>query len=229
MWQVPRIWEDGEAWILGGGPSLPRQFNVPEKLISSVLGGTSPQVYSPYMKALHDKHVIGVNASYLIGNWIDFVFFGDKGFLLAHQAALASFQGVKVSCHPRTNEIDWIKFLPRDKNHASGISTNPMKVSWNGNSGAAAISLAAHTGVKRIILLGFDMKLGAGNRQHWHDVYGRGISMDERRRRKLPFHKHLRGFPVIAKDAKRMGIEILNANMDSAIECFPKVTVKELL
>ena len=45
----------------------------------------------------------------------------------------------------------------------------------------------------------------------------------------MPFHRHLRGFPQIAKDAKQMGVEILNASPDSAIECFRKVTVKELL
>ena len=229
MWQVPRIWEGGDVWILGGGPSLPRQFDVPGRVIQSVVRGTSPNVYSPYMNALHDKHVIGINVSYLIGNWIDFVFFGDSGFLLKHQEALSKFQGIKVSCHHRTHDMKWIKFLARDKNHGHGITSNPMKISWNGNSGAAAISLAAHTGAKRIILVGFDMKLSAGNNQHWHDIYGRGTSVDERRRKKMPFHKHLRGFPQIAKDAKRMGIEILNACPDSAIECFPKVTAKELL
>jgi hypothetical protein len=45
----------------------------------------------------------------------------------------------------------------------------------------------------------------------------------------MPFHKHLHGFPEIAKDAKRMGVTILNASPDSAIECFKKVNVKDLI
>ena len=223
------MWEGGDVWIIGGGPSVPRQFGIPNRIIHSVVKGTSPQVYSPYMSALHDKHVIGVNVAYLLGDWIDLVFFGDSGFLLKNQEALAKFQGIKVSCHPRTNDVKWIKFLPRDKSHSHGISSNPMKVSWNGNSGAAAISLAAHTGAKRIVLLGFDMKLSSGNNQHWHDLYGRGTTFDDRRRKKMPFHRHLRGFPPIAKDAARMGIEILNACPDSAIECFTKCNVNDLL
>ena len=229
MWQVPRLWEEGDVWIIGGGPSVPRQFNIPKKIFQSVVRGTSPSVYAPYMSALHDKHVIGVNVAYLLGDWIDFVFFGDKGFLLTHQEALSKFQGLKISCHPRTNEMKWVKFLARDKQHPSGITSNPMKVSWNGNSGAAAISVAAHTGARRIILLGFDMKLSEGNNQHWHNIYGRGTHFDQRRLKKLPFHRHLRGFPPIAKDAKRMGIEIINASPDSAIECFRKVHINELL
>ena len=229
-WQVPHIWEEGDVWIIGGGPSVPKQFDVPEKIIHSVVRGTSsPSAYSPYMTSLHDKHVIGVNVAYLIGDWIDMVFFGDSGFFLQHQGALSKFQGLRVSCHPKAESISWVKYLSRDKSHPLGISSNPKKVSWNGNSGAAAISVAANAGAKRIILLGFDMKLGGDNVQHWHDLYGRSAINDERRARKMPFHRHLRGFPEIARDAKNRGIEVLNASTDSAIECFRKVSVKELL
>jgi hypothetical protein len=37
------------------------------------------------------------------------------------------------------------------------------------------------------------------------------------------------GFPEIAKDANRMGVEILNANPDSAIQDFKKVNVCDLI
>ena len=36
-WFVPRMWNDGECWILGGGSSLPRQFGVPESVIEKVM------------------------------------------------------------------------------------------------------------------------------------------------------------------------------------------------
>jgi len=230
IWQVPRIWEGGDVWIIGGGPSIPKQFGIPDKIIHSVIRGTSsPSVYSPYMASLHNKHVIGVNVAYLIGDWIDMVFFGDGGFFLQHQERLAKFHGLKVSCSPKTNDLSWVKYLSRDKGRSLGISSNPKMVSWNGNSGAAAISVAVHAGAKRVILLGFDMKVSDTHNQHWHDLYGRGTIDDERRRRKMPFHRHLRGFPEIAKDARRMGVEILNCCLDSAIECFRKVTVQELI
>ena len=233
IWQVPRMWEGGDVWIIGGGPSIPKQFGVPDDIIKAVVDGTSPaSVYSPYMSFLHDKHVIGINVAYLLGDWIDLVFFGDVGFFLKHQEGLAKFPGLKVSCHPRADRYDWVKYTPRDTKHARGISDNPKAVSWNGNSGAAAISIAANAGEKRIILLGFDMKLGNNNNQHWHDLYGRNASRDNRDPRKpfrLPFERHLRGFDDIAKDAKRRDIEIVNANPDSAITQFRKFTLKELL
>ena len=229
-WQVPRIWEEGDVWIIGGGPSIPRQFDVPDKVIRDVVRGVSPpSAYSPYMTQLHNKHVIAINVAYMIGDWIDMVFFGDGGFFLKHREKVALFPGLKVSCSPKTQDVPWVKYVARNGQHPRGISPNPKMVSWNGNSGAAAVSVAANAGARRIILLGFDMKLGGRNDQHWHDLYGRGAIKEEQRLKKMPFHKHLRGFPTIAEDAKRRKIEILNASPDSAITCFQKVTVNELL
>ena len=96
IWQVPRIWEGGDVWILGGGPSVPKQFNIPDKVVQEVVAGASPSVYSPYMSFLHNKHVIGINVAYLIGDWIDMVFFGDASFFLPHQQRLAVFTGMKL-------------------------------------------------------------------------------------------------------------------------------------
>jgi len=230
IWQVPPIWEGGDVWIIGGGPSVPRQFGIPEKVIQSVVNGTSsPSVYSPYMEYLHDKHVIGINVAYLIGDWIDAVFFGDQGFFLTHQAGLARFPGLKVSCSPGIEKTPWVKYLGRDKTKIRGITDNPKMVSWNGNSGAAAISMAVHAGAKRILLLGFDMQVNVNNDQHWHDIYGRKQPRPKNKPIRYPFERHLRGFPEIARDAKRMGVEILNVNSDSAITNFPKYNLKELI
>jgi hypothetical protein len=226
IWQIPQIWEGGDVWILGGGPSVPKQFNIPDNVIQDVVKGLlPPSAYSPYMSYLHDKHVIGINVAYLIGDWIDMIFFGDQHFFLQHQQGLAKHPAMKVSCHASTDKFNWVKYTPREDGKARGISTNPRSVCWNGNSGAAAISVAAHAGAKRIILLGFDMTLD-GNKQHWHNLYGKGGNINYK---KLPFNRHLRGFPDIYKDAKRLGIEILNCSPNSAINEFKKVTVKELM
>jgi len=229
IWQVPRMWEGGDVWIIGGGPSVPKQFGIPDEIVQSVIKGTSPpSVYSPFMTFLHDKHVIGINVAYLIGDWMDAIFFGDIGFFLKHQRGLAAFPGLKISCHPQTDKYDWVKYTPRDKTHPKGISDNPKMVSWNNNSGSAAVSIAANAGAERIILLGFDMKMD-NTQQHWHDLYGRNAPRNPKKPRHMPFDRHLRGFSDMAKDAKRRGIEIINASPDSAITCFPKYSIKELL
>ena len=237
IWSIPHMWNGGEVWILGGGPSVPKQFDIPDSVIADVVQGRStPAAYSPYMSAIHNKHVIGINVAYTIGDWIDIVFFGDEGFYKNHKQGLAKFPGLRVSCHPLAEKTNWIKYTPRAFRHNHGLTKRGSEVCWNGNSGAAAINLAVHLGAKRIILLGFDMHLDPSAMMHWHDLYGRGKYTKPTPGRRgprdhegLPFEKHLRGFAQISEDAKHFGVEVINACPDSAITQFRKTTVKELL
>jgi hypothetical protein len=239
IWKVPPIWEDGEVWILGGGSSVIRQFNIPEEVVNDVFNKVKPpSAYSPYMGAIHKKHVIGINVAFLIGDWIDVCFFGDGKSFRQNKENLASWPGLKVTCNPGLIKVPWVKYLERDSAHPYGISSKLDSVSWNLNSGSAAVSIAANAGAKRIILLGFDMKLGDGGGKHWHRLYNPTFSSKEitnlrkigfRHEIKMPFERHLRGFPQMAKDAQARGIEIINACPESAITVFPKCNVKDLL
>ena len=228
-WFVPRIWDEGDVWIIGGGPSLIKQFRIPDEVVQRVMSGTSPaNVYSPYLSFLHDKHCIGVNMSFKLGNWIDMVFFGDNNFFFQNKYELAAFPGIKVCCHTDAERYDWVKYLSKDPK-GRGISESPRTVCWNNNSGAAAISVAANAGARRIYLLGFDMKLDSKKMQHWHDLYGKGECTDMRRLQRLPFDRHLRSFSAVEQDAKRRGITILNVNPESEITEFPKISMEDVI
>jgi hypothetical protein len=117
--------------------------------------------------------------------------------------------------------------LARDK-QPQGISNDPSTVCWNANSGAAAISIAANMGCKRIVLLGFDMQRIEGEK-HWHGLYKSKIKKGKKRKNDNVFGRHLIGFDQIAKDADRRGIEILNCSPNSAIHQFKKVEVNHIL
>jgi hypothetical protein len=234
-WKIPKIWKDGECWIIGGGPSMPRQFGIPEEVISKVYTKeATPEIYSPYLSHLHDKHVIGINAAYLIGNWIDFVLFGDYGFYTKNEEALLKYPKTVISCCEERSFKKLhsaIKYVKRNRRQARGLTIdNPYMISWNGNTGAAGINLAVLMGAKKIYLLGFDMKLDESKYQHWHSEYK---SFENRGKftqpKKLPFRNHLPGFNYIHKNAKKHGIEIINVSPDSAITEFPKVSLKDLL
>lgn len=205
---------------------MPKQFNIPDEIIGQVTKGDLPvSTYSDYLAPLHDKHVIGINNAYMLGHWLDALFFGDCGWYLVHRLALAEWPKLKITCCNRfankpKEQSEGIKYLPKSSNYRFGICPDPRQVSWNSNSGAAAISLARHFGVKRIVLLGFDMNQ-EGPRTHWHKGHGS--------KKPPPFVRHLRGFSTIAQHAKEMGLEIINASPDSAIEDFPKVALKDVL
>lgn len=223
-WDVPKIWKDGTCWIIGGGPSVTTQFHIPKKIVDKVCAKELPvSAYSPYMSLLHDKHVIGVNGAFLLGDWVDMCFFGDKQWYFDNAKALNDYKGILVGCANFLAVPGWqklgVKYLEKSKKEY-GISTDPEKVCWNLNSGAAAISLAYNLGCKRIILLGFDMTLNSVGKGHWHDLYNGKTN--------LPFAKHLTGFEQIALDAKRLGIEIINANPDSKITQFSKMNLEDV-
>lgn len=224
-WRIPKIWTNREVWIIGGGPSVYNQFKVPADVQQKVQSGKLPVSYlSKYFEKIHDKTVIGVNMAFLLGDWIDMMVFGDKGFVEKMEQAgvyedFVNFKGLKVALHKRFAPHLEIKYVPKARTKRLGLSDNPNAISFNHNSGAAAINVAVNAGATRIILLGFDMMSSKRN-SHWHGLYGAAVP---------PYLKHLTGFPYIADDARRMGVEILNANPESAINCFPKVSVKELL
>jgi len=242
-WKVPQMWAGGRCWIIGGGPSILEQFNVPEEVAEQIKNRKVPMsTLSPYMQEIHKEHVIGINNAYQIGDWIDIVFFSDASWYAAHRLELAKYSALKVSCSPRfqgTNTKDHysgVKFLRKDSTRKLGIHENPKYISWNYNSGAGAISLAHHLGVKQIVLLGFDMQNDSTDTSHWHGYHVEKAdrrARDRKKRTKKPprqaYNRHLRGWPTIAKHAKKLGIEVLNASPRSAIKSLPKTTVKDVL
>lgn len=226
LWEIPRIWEGGTCIIIGGGASVPRQFDVPENIIQDVYAGRiGVEAYSPYLASIHNLHIIAVNMAYRLGSWVDCVFFGDNDFLKNQQIEFFAFKGMRITSAPSFLKDDYgnrLRVIERDEKKKLGICFEPNKVAWNLNSGAAAINLAYHFGVKRIILLGFDMKLDGANNQHWHKFYSGALTTIGG-----VMASHLRSFPVIAKDLEGI-VDIVNCNPDSAIESFPKMNFKDI-
>ena len=223
-WKVPKLWEDSTAIVIGGGASILKQFNIPNSVVNDVFTGKSkPVVYSPYLEQIHSSHVIAVNVAYKIGNWIDIMFFGDVSTWHEDSENIVQFKGLRVTCAKELDDDSRLKWLQRDPRKRHGISTNPEMVSWNNNSGAATINLAVHMGAKRIILLGFDMKLDEEKNQHWHKFYS-----TKEKDITSTFRKHLSGFQEIKRDADLLGVEIINANPTSAITQFPRMNFKDI-
>ncbi len=228
-WKPPKMWEDGECWIIGGGASLARQFEIPDDTINKVESSQEPlTIYSDYMKPLHDKHVIGVNLSFMLGPWVSMLYFCDTTFYRVYRKDILNFHNLKVTCvqHIDPNLKASLLNLKRMKrDNRPGLSKKRDTICWNYNSGAAAIDFAVKVGVKRIMLLGFDMQLAEDGRSHWHE----GFQNYTKPTVNKTFQRFLKVFPSIQRDAKKRGVEILNVNLDSAIPDFKKVSLKDVL
>jgi len=227
-WVVPRIWEGGTCVIIGGGPSMLKQFDIPVEIIQGVYSGElKPAAYSPYLDPIHNMHVIAVNVAYQIGDWIDVCFFGDNSTWDEEKEELAKWKGLRVTCAEELIDDIRLKHLERNGKKRMGISVEPNMVSWNSNSGSAAINLAVHFGVKKIILLGFDMKLDEGRNQHWHKIYKKQLKTKETTLNST-FRKHLNGFQQMKKDLDTLGVEVINCSPESSITVFPKMNFKDI-
>lgn len=226
QWKIPKIWEGQTAYILGGGASVVSQFGIPDDVVEAVRSGEMPMsVYSQYMEALKSKNVIGVNAAFKLGSWMDFIYFMDKDFMLTNRVALANYPKKTVSTLPYTEGEDWC--LTVKGNTINGICAMPNTIAYNHNAGAGAINLAYHLGAKRIVLIGFDMKVVSGM-QHFHGDY---INSELVRtpEHEMGFSKHLQVFPAIKNDAELLGIEIINTSLESALNEFEKIPLERLL
>ena len=90
------------------------------------------------------------------------------------------------------------------------------------NSGYQAINLAVLLGVKRIILLGYDMQDKGPEVSHWFGNHS------WKEGRSPPYQMFLRSYPSLAKETKKLGIEVINCSMNSKLECFKKEELRNL-
>jgi len=81
------------------------------------------------------------------------------------------------------------------------------------NSGHGAIQLALRKGARRIILLGFDLTETGAGPSHWHEGHAWANGKGQRY-----YERWAADFERIEV---RPGVEILNANPESAVRCFP--------
>lgn len=220
---LTRIWEGQDCYILGPGLSLPRQFGVPEDIIEGVQSGTLPLTsYRTYFEALKNKNVIGLDAAYAYGDWVDVVFFWDHTFYSAHRRrGLDIHPALKVSTCDRFRQdpSHGVVYVKEDTRQC-GISVEENTVSRNYNSGAAAINLAFQLGVKRAILLGFDYP--AISLSHF------AIRSQQTPGKPANFENFMEAFTRVNEDAQKLGMEIINVSDEKILPMFQATTIAKL-
>lgn len=101
-----------------------------------------------------------------------------------------------------------------------GMSTEAGKITQGGNSGYQAVTLAIHFGASRVILLGYDMQ--AGIKLHWHKDHGSNLGNPVPARMK-------RWREWFAELAKQSPSEIVNVSRETALTCFPRMSLRDCL
>jgi hypothetical protein len=169
--------------------------------------------------------VIAINESWQLAPWADMIYACDGNWWKLHDG-LKRFKGLKVTYD--TQACDLYRDLHRIEipdRKSDELLLEPLGyVGAGGNSGFQALNLAVQLGGKRILLVGYDMRVDLG--EHWHPRHYPPLSNphpnDNLPRWRAALDK-AHGFLA------QHGIEVVNCSPVSLLKAYPKMTIEEAL
>lgn len=201
FWQIPKLWENETAVIVASGPSL-KQWQI------------------DYVKD-KDARLLVINNNYLLALWADCHYFCDPKWYHWHKDDLEwdQFKGIRVTMQS-VSEI--LPFHTVCNAGETGLCKEKDGLATGRNSGYQAVNLAYHFGVKRIILIGYDTKPGPNGEVHWFGQHPVELAISE-------IHKWKSYWDSIADDLDKENIEVINCTLDTALDCFQKADIRDIL
>ena len=164
---------------------------------------------------------IVVNGAYKMLPTADALYAGDFFFWKMYYADIKRIFKGKLWCQDSSTTARWPDIKRMRGTNREGLGKDVIHL--NGNSGVQAINLAYLGGFEKIILLGFDMKLGPKGERHFHPDHPHPMVQNQ------VFSEWLHKLERVAKDLRIAKVEVLNATPGSAMKCFPMVDWKEVL
>jgi hypothetical protein len=195
FWRVAPEWAGETCFIVAGGPS----------------------VLDLDLRSLQGRRVIAINSSWSRVPFADLLFFGDARWWHHYRdEVLTSFSGriataARGIAHPRVLRL---------RATSDGFSREPDTVALRRTSTTAAINLAVHLGVVRIVLLGVDNKIDANGLTHHHAPHPWDLRCDWDRQQRDDFAN-------ISIALRSLGVDVINASAHSAVDCWPRLSFDE--
>lgn len=156
---------------------------------------------------------IAVNNAILYAPWVDFLYAGDVNWWLVYGPEITWFKGKRLTY----------------QDYAT-ICINKFRQIGD-NSGHQALQYAAKKGAKRIALIGFDHQR-TGGKAHFHKDHKRRTELDGKAVM-LANAAHMPNWvttmDITAGDLLNMQIEVVNLSRETALECFPRMSVEKFV
>ncbi len=177
---------------------------------------------------------ITINESWRLMPGADALYFCDAQWWTTQIAHNRRTPDWTTSFHDLIYKGFWITVAPGFEDHPQvrslkltgerGLESDPMGLRHGSNAGYQAINLAANYGVKRILLLGYDMRVVNG-RTHWHNE-----QRESAEGFKMVLEKSmLPHFSSLVEPLAERGIDIVNVTPGSALTCFRMSTLEKEL
>lgn len=167
---------------------------------------------------------IAINDSWKLAPWADWLHACDFSWWRANEGR-QDFTGIKTCVDRRIGQQqDWgVHHLKCRKHDDRAILNSFCEVGWGGNSGFHAMQIAAQTGCRKIILIGFDMSIRHG--LHWHGAHPAGMNNPTNGN----VERWRRAVDAAASQFKSVGVTVVNCSAVSALKNYPKMTFAEAL
>lgn len=189
-----------------------------------IVAASGPSLTQEVADACRGRRAIAVNDAWRLMPWADILYSCDAAWWRVHNGC-PDFHGEKWSSHSaETNNKDNDDLLARAGvrlvagQAGDTFSTDPRVIHYGNNSGFQAINLAILLGARRIVLVGFDMRVVDGKR-HFFGNHPEPLS------NRIEYSYFV---PTFANAARHLpaGVTILNATPGSALKCFPAVPLE---
>lgn len=207
-WTPEPLFKGGTAFCMASGPSL------------------TPEI----CEKVRGRKTLVVNSSCGLAPWADVLYFTDSSWYEQRRDLVANWAGLVVTMSPTAkrelpDKVRRIKGEGDPSFPVRSFSAPGSSVVRQGrSSGHTAVSLLIAMAAKRIVLLGYDMRV-VGGREHCHSEY-RGSRTTERAEYATQFVPAFNGWNEAALAS---GCEILNCTPGSAITEFPFADLDEVL
>lgn len=158
--------------------------------------------------------VLVINNTWELAPWADVLYACDQAWWEAKQPDFPGIRIIGKGDHPRC--------LPVPVQVVSHMIFDGPHIGAGGNSGFQALNLVIRWGARRVILTGYDYR-GAGD--HWHGRHPAGLRQATEStvaRWRLCMDQ---AAPILAE----RGVEVINASRETALTCFPRVNLKDVL
>jgi hypothetical protein len=210
-WSVEPEWVGETAVIIASGPSLTRaQVDFAKGKCRAIAVNNSGI----------DTECDGVLVP-AMAPWADVLYAADAKWWRCYHERAMKFAGRKVTIKPTLPWPD-LYCLEQSLEHAS-FDPRPTHLVSGGNSGYQAIHLAVHFGVKRILLLGFDMRDGRNRRRHWFGSHPGKLNS------RGNYSGWIRAMEKFAKVLSARKVEVINCTPDTALRCFRRTSIESAL
>lgn len=192
-----------------------------------VIGG-GPSINQQDLSLLKNKKIVCINTAYKIFPDAMCLYWADTSWIennidsvKLHKAKYKFHSKFHLSSQYLSNEnacgIGGSILLRRTGD--TGIDPNIDHVRGN-NSGAHVLNLLHNAKVRKIVLLGYDMKI-TDSKSHWHQETKLPIRPDTYCNLFIP------SIMSMAQQLKSSGIEVINTSMKSELKCFKKMKLEE--